>query len=169
MVSIHTPTKGVTYVLGIIVGRNWFQSTHPRRVWLAAHTPLTLGRLFQSTHPRRVWLERVAEIVNASSVSIHTPTKGVTSVVQWATSTSLCFNPHTHEGCDSAVESDVREYIEFQSTHPRRVWLLLFRLSLFRSFVSIHTPTKGVTDFIVLNGNKSKFQSTHPRRVWLFI
>ncbi len=32
LVSIHTPTKGVTYVLGIIVGRNWFQSTHPRRV-----------------------------------------------------------------------------------------------------------------------------------------
>ena len=34
----------------------------------------------------------------------------------------ICFNPHTHEGCDLIVAS-----------------------ALFKPIVSIHTPTKGVT------------------------
>ena len=32
-----------------------------------------------------------------------------------------CFNPHTHEGCDVRIEPYLAEYIQFQSTHPRRV------------------------------------------------
>ena len=58
-----------------------------------------LDRSFQSTHPRRVWL-----------LAVHSQ------------SLSTCFNPHTHEGCDSDVATSIMLRYEFQSTHPRRVW-----------------------------------------------
>ena len=54
----------------------------------------------------------------------------------------FCFNPHTHEGCDTPDQRQKR-----------------------LSGVSIHTPTKGVT---YINDDEDKavpFQSTHPRRV----
>ena len=35
--------------------------------------------------------------------------------------------------------------IQFQSTHPRRVWHGFVRSKKYQSYVSIHTPTKGVT------------------------
>ena len=56
------------------------------------------------------------------SVSIHTPTKGVTKLEQRVCHKTTGFNPHTHEGCDS-----------------NGVVLQAHRN------VSIHTPTKGVT------------------------
>ena len=167
--------------------------------------------LFQSTHPRRVWQCELFTLFRFWYVSIHTPTKGVTSesylktLGPWsfnphthegcdtaiansdvakrsfnphthegcdlATTTgwlqSSCFNPHTHEGCDLEIRRNPYSLKEFQSTHPRRVWLgyngKTRTASLFQSthprrvwhianeenareiFVSIHTPTKGVT------------------------
>ena len=57
---------------------------------------------------------------------------------------SDCFNPHTHAGCDSLIALEVYLHYGFQSTHPRRVWLL----SINRKMSIL------------------MFQSTHPRRVW---
>ena len=77
-VSIHTPTKGVTFApnttqthmisfnphthegcdatkSGIFSSASMFQSTHPRRVWLAKIGWFPSCDEFQSTHPRRVW------------------------------------------------------------------------------------------------------------------
>ena len=53
------------------------------------------------------------------------------------------FNPHTHEGCDM-LESKLYEI----------------------GYVSIHTPTKGVTICFLNYFRCGMFQSTHPRRVW---
>ena len=78
-VSIHTPTKGVTLTaLKVIREIQRFQSTHPRRVWPSLIEYLIGNSLFQSTHPRRVWLW-AAIASGRLPVSIHTPTKGVTS------------------------------------------------------------------------------------------
>ena len=55
IVSIHTPTQGVT-----------------------------IGGLDQQIK---------------SKVSIHTPTQGVTRII-WISIYLICFNPHTHAGCD---------------------------------------------------------------------
>ena len=79
-----------------------FQSTHPRRVWLAIRLFMRVRiALFQSTHPRRVWhTERYLQHP-LRIVSIHTPTKGVTLIRIVKRFFSVCFNPHTHEGCDS--------------------------------------------------------------------
>ena len=57
-----------------------------------------------------------------------------------------CFNPHTHAGCDSITV----------------VWVGCI-------WVSIHTPTQGVTPSSAASILWLElFQSTHPRRVWLF-
>ena len=54
----------------------------------------------------------------------------------------FCFIPHTHEGCDI-----------YQDYYRNPYW------------VSIHTPTKGVTKLASHHIAHSLFQSTHPRRV----
>ena len=143
-VSIHTPTKGVTSVTRASTRvPRWFQSTHPRRVWQHG----AVGRIhlhqFQSTHPRRVWQSMLGRC--------------------WCW---WCFNPHTHEGCDlterrrvhgesvsihtptKGVTQPIGSYrynLEFQSTHPRRVWPVWGSRGFVLFRVSIHTPTKGVT------------------------
>ena len=100
-----------------------FQSTHPRRVWLWKEGYERCWLRFQSTHPRRVW-----------------PHRGHTA------SSAVCFNPHTHAGCDGS-----ERYKEIEA------------------LVSIHTPTQGVTSGKVHPTTGHQFQSTHPRRVWLII
>ena len=125
-----------------------FQSTHPRRVWPSHPRAASSWGLFQSTHPRRVWLLGVC--------GLHC---------------KVCFNPHTHEGCDVDVPTIVKMVhvsihtptkgvtydssfysvlFKFQSTHPRRVWLEVGVNLFVREIVSIHTPTKGVTRYTFL-------------------
>ena len=142
IVSIHTPTQGVTTSIMYPAQASQFQSTHPRRVWpfctfamcseyVSIHTPtqgVTAATIFcsefnkfQSTHPRRVWL-----------------------IYHFLHFRTECFNPHTHAGCD-----DVTVYFSVSAK------------------VSIHTPTQGVTKICMPIRNINLFQSTHPRRVWL--
>ena len=78
IVSIHTPTKGVTLLPSTCAGASVFQSTHPRRVWPLIPIPSSFTKTFQSTHPRRVWRFE-SEVI----------------------ATYFGFNPHTHEGCDN--------------------------------------------------------------------
>ena len=123
-VSIHTPTKGVTCMFNFVMLVIRFQSTHPRRVWHCSSKPEMVPTVFQSTHPRRVWL--ISRVVPKPLI---------------------CFNPHTHEGCDLLTQIQNTDYKKFQSTHPRRVWLSNHEYRI-----------DGI-----------EFQSTHPRRVWLHI
>ena len=78
-----------------------FQSTHPRRVWRYYRHQEQTEQKFQSTHPRRVWHAYAMAALNYAQVSIHTPTKGVTLNLEISCDRISCFNPHTHEGCDS--------------------------------------------------------------------
>ena len=77
-VSIHTPTKGVTAGTESVKGFGH----------VSIHTP-TKGVTFDDTSNNY-----------KSAVSIHTPTKGVTLQPIVEPLAQLCFNPHTHEGCD---------------------------------------------------------------------
>ena len=142
-VSIHTPTKGVTYLEVKTEMRLKFQSTHPRRVWLTGdlsatgslsfnphthegcdvifHLFILLLIMFQSTHPRRVWLAAGKYTLKQTEFQSTHPRR-VWRFYWHANSVSLCFNPHTHEGCDIMLEQN-----------------------RFNAEVSIHTPTKGVT------------------------
>ena len=97
-----------------------------------------------------------------------------------------CFNPHTHEGCDSiynslsfcdlvsihtptkGVTDSVKASSGFTrvSIHTPTKGVTAFLLNRpYISCVSIHTPTKGVTSRIASSLVDSQFQSTHPRRV----
>ena len=168
LVSIHTPTKGVTYL---------------------CQNSLRLGIMFQSTHPRRVWLIVQSVSSNFRIVSIHTPTKGVTCIVSaskadgkfqsthprrvWQEFFEVlflrpCFNPHTHEGCDPQLDY---AHIGIDSFNPHtHEGCDLPRVFFWHCpKVSIHTPTKGVTKYAKAHYSHQQFQSTHPRRVWHFI
>ena len=121
VVSIHTPTKGVTLWIPIRIGYCKFQSTHPRRVWPMQDRLDALKFQFQSTHPRRVWLLiRIYDKCRERFQSTH-PRRVWLSCCP-GSSPRLSFNPHTHEGCDNKLVKEGQ-----------------------LSEVSIHTPTKGVT------------------------
>ena len=100
-VSIHTPTKGVTHR----------HQTHPLHLQVSIHTPtkgVTLVPrspsclLTVSIHtPTKGVTDDVTNKTYTEQVSIHTPTKGVTLYFFIFLIHFNCFNPHTHEGCDT--------------------------------------------------------------------
>ena len=168
-VSIHTPTQGVTFLYICNVFRICFNPhTHA-----GCDNPLP----------------RLTRVHNRFNPHTHA---GCDLMMEQRNVLKRCFNPHTHAGCD-AVKEDVLNYInEFQSTHPRRVWLQTGLERYKQIQVSIHTPTQGVTQkeielrkinfsfnphthagcdpaLVLCRLAYKLFQSTHPRRVWLYI
>ena len=120
-----------------------FQSTHPRRVWRLYSLASAWGLSFnQHTHEGCDW--RWCGRWRHQTVSIHTPTKGVTH--RYADLQRLILvSIHTPtKGVTISSLPSLNTY-KFQSTHPRRVWLLFQVVESFFTIVSIHTPTKGVT------------------------
>ena len=97
------------------------------------------------------------------------------------------FNPHTHAGCDEEVKNAKKvdrvsihtptqgvtippspycREILFQSTHPRRVWLLpVIAVTLIKGF-NPHTHAGCDISNLLYKDIPVEFQSTHPRRVW---
>ena len=103
MVSIHTPTQGVT------------SETLLYSCWsgVSIHTP-TQGVT-----------GNIGYLNYKSNVSIHTPTQGVTPKAISILTALFGFNPHTHAGCDLLKVGQNSWLAKFQSTHPRRVWLFI--------------------------------------------
>ena len=75
------------------------------------------------------------------------------------------FNPHTHEGCDLSVANLLHVCSSFNPHTHEGCDLGDFLWLIGAKFVSIHTPTKGVTYYVYQKDRQAKFQSTHPRRV----
>ena len=100
--------------------------------------------LFHSTHPRRVWRIVLVSLILVQTVSIHTPTKGVTEgygvlPVHWLVSIHTPTKGVTHQ-------EDVDYNLLRVSIHtPTKGVTYLFVILRLTSVVSIHTPTKGVT------------------------
>ena len=122
-ISIHTPTKGVTYGAS---GREIIKK-------ISIHTP-TKG----VTVPG-------ALLRHGFRISIHTPTKGVTITGDYFCMILRNFNPHSHEGSDIDALTGLTDMLEFQSTLPRREWPVGIHCPAGTVTISIHTPTKGVT------------------------
>ena len=98
---------------------------------------------FQSTHPYRVWLKIVRVILS------------------W-----VCFNPHTHTGCDTFIVNHVVLVVSFNPHTHTGCDSSLWASERVRS-VSIHTPIQGVTSVSRMACCPyPEFQSTHPYRVW---
>ena len=122
-VSIHTPTWGVTLVCA------WKKKIY----YVSIHTPtwgvtsLTRRRSpkhleFQSTHLHEVWHVAVGNNANR----------------WWFQST------HLHEVW-LVSKSKTNILWKFQSTHLHEVWHSIFAVAADSIWVSIHTPTWGVT------------------------
>ena len=148
-----------------------FQSTHPRRVRQYYQRLGNTTWKFQSTHPRRVrhsssrppreggrsfnprtregcdicvTFKRKAFLV----VSIHAPAKGATPLSNCCRYCQTCFNPRTREGCDMHIISYNCMDLVFQSTHPRRVRLVIVVTNLSR--LSFNPRTREGCDHLQL-------------------
>ena len=144
-----------------------FQSTHPRRVWpmlrinsrcfivVSIHTP-TKG----VTHFFNDYFSRIL------GFNPHTH-EGCDLLGSLVMIHVFCFNPHTHEGCD-IPNSVIKKYNRSFNPHTHEgcdvtltIWVLLIicfnphthegcdttsKVTDGNMQVSIHTPTKGVTD-----------------------
>ena len=99
-------------------------------------------------------------------ISIHTPTQGVTLDHQYQ-GYRLRFQstlPH-REWHARFVFFD--ELYLFQSTLPHREWPIDARYVELAFYISIHTPTQGVTTVSTSTQQFFLFQSTLPHREWL--
>ena len=142
-VSIHAPTRGATGTRAFNSFALSFQSTHPHGVRQLCKCCASRIIPFQSTHPhgvRRNSLYRFGGAFLVSihaptrgatclspcsvfldKVSIHAPTRGATSFLTSDMTTTACFNPRTHTGCDVQVYRKADKSGLFQSTHPHGV------------------------------------------------
>ena len=108
---------------------------------------------------------QLARITELYFVSIHTPIQGVTGVGEGSQASPVCFNPHTHTGCDSGSESLVGDKRSFNPhTHTGCDLLDLFSVKAFQGF-NPHTHTGCDWKLRESSFWKSRFQSTHPYRV----
>ena len=156
IVSIHTPTKGVTHYYCYSWYHNCCFNPHTHEgcdnIFLGF---LQSNRGF-NPHTHEGCDGKDVVITDASVVSIHTPTKGVTYDDIRKYIARLSFNPHTHEGCDPTLLFEVGKS-GFQSTHPRRVWLAL--VAILRLLASFNPHTHEGCDLVLrsLYKNHSSF------------
>ena len=139
-ISIHTPTKGVTFSGFILHKKNQlFHSTLPR---IQINSYQTVQNFNPHSHEGSD-LVTILIIHAVHYISIHTPTKGVTCAsmsfrlrisisihtpTKGVTVASLGikpptqndFNPHSHEGSDHSPVLALCLLLKFQSTLPRR-------------------------------------------------
>ena len=147
-VSIHTPTQGVTLRLSqrMAISR-LFQSTHPRRVWQDIAIGEVVLKGFQSTHPRRVWPIKQQTTMNSLCFNPHTHA-GCDRRSLNSSIASFCFNPHTHAGCDLFSFAYHPNPLGFNPhTHAGCDFASLIASTPLS--VSIHTPTQGVTLYLI--------------------
>ena len=164
LVSIHTPTQGVTHYTYPYSTSLKFQSTHPRRVWQSRDGYQGDNEGF-NPHTHAGCDTNSPDIGTDGLVSIHTPTQGVTSKSGYGV-TSHHVSIHTPtQGVTFSIRNKT-VLLQFQSTHPRRVWLVsVFCPLLVFLFQSTH-PRRVWLLIFVISITTYRFQSTHPRRVW---
>ena len=145
LVSIHTPTQGVTkwVHLWLPVSNCFNPHTHA-----GCDIPLMSCKVLHSVSihtPTQGVTQSTVMDGMTDEVSIHTPTQGVTTTKNTSGRTFGFQSTHPRR-----VWLDrrwrIREDNSFQSTHPRRVWPCQIKCLLSDCPVSIHTPTQGVTD-----------------------
>ena len=142
IVSIHTPTWGVTEANAQKAVAEWFQSTHLHEVW---HF-MALNRRYDVGFNPHTYMR--CDKTNATSMGV------------WKS-----FNPHTYMRCDTWLLSRCLNQ-KFQSTHLHEVWQVLNKRFLpNRKFQSTHLHEVWLRSrgFAAL---KDLFQSTHLHEVW---
>ena len=100
LISIHTPTRGVTWRSDYL--DSWHRYFNP--------------------HSHKGSDARFNNNDDFIDISIHTPTRGVTRNVSFEDGAINDFNPHSHKGSDSICCSCGSISRQFQSTLPQGEW-----------------------------------------------
>ena len=123
-ISIHAPMKGATW---------HFRYRRSQQRNISIHAPMKGAT-------RRVLLP-----ARYSDISIHAPMKGATTKQEQA---NIVWDISIHapmKGATMKVSLVGSSLLKFQSTHPWRVRLALYKLYEYASAISIHAPMKGAT------------------------
>ena len=119
--------------------------THEGCDGLSARKTLALRSFNPHTHEGCDFM--LGKMPIGKAVSIHTPTKGVTPYKHLLELNIQQFqSTHPRRVWLDLLAFPIMTAL-FQSTHPRRVWLNSQRYCVCIPIVSIHTPTKGVTPY----------------------
>ncbi len=141
-VSIHTPTWGVTMMVANTKGTATVSIHTPTWGVTIKSQEWTQKDKFQSTHLHEVWHHRQQSASTIWSFNPHTYMRcdflRIGGIKHQAG-----FNPHTYMRCDSGIVPTNETY-----------------------WVSIHTPTWGVTNGSFAIAFSDRFQSTHLHEVW---
>ena len=127
-----------------LVFNPWFQSTHPYGVRLKVSPFRLLAYQFQSTHPYGVRPNAGIAAYNASTVSIHAPIWGATSMPFLRIHNPYSFNPRTHMGCDYQVSAQSETLCSFNPRTHMGCDLITMDILPYVG-VSIHAPIWGAT------------------------
>ena len=120
---------------------------------------------FQSTHSRRVRQASQASELIEMRVSIHALTKSATSVLYYWHRHKRCFNPRTHEECDSnSCCSPILVPVSIHALTKSATILLPTHQALWRCF-NPRTHEECDQSFSFQYHYFRRFQSTHSRRV----
>ena len=122
--------------------------------------------MFQSTHLHEVWLRRICIRRSNFRFNPHTYMR-CDSQFDISFSSFSSFNPHTYMRCD--LEPCFDAALWFVSIHTPTWGVTDECCRLYKhDRVSIHTPTWGVTRFKIGRIWRHMFQSTHLHEVWHF-
>ena len=164
LVSIHTPTQGVT------ISR---LNSHSNN-WVSIHTPtqgvtwqfLKVGNYGKCFNPHtHAGCDNSVCVLqdNFCGFNPHTHA-GCDLNIKLKAEMKKRFNPHTHAGCDPSHLQPIIDRLVSIHTPTQGVTILIDQRFAVAN-VSIHTPTQGVTFRLCFAGQLLRFQSTHPRRV----
>ena len=167
MVSIHTPTWGVTTRSTTSTVPVSFQSTHLHEVWPFWIFAISDTKSF-NPHTYMRCDVRSARMLEFIVVSIHTPTCGVTIPRSNTRADGWSFNPHTYMRCDRSPKNNRCNWLVSIHTPTWGVTRNHICQKDAKS-VSIHTPTWGVTTDTNTMEDMSTFQSTHLHEVWRWL
>ena len=139
-ISIHTPTRGVTKFCTGSGSFPKFQSTLPQGEWQNLSNLLLFEPQFQSTLPQGEWLLKK---VWQSTISYFNPHSHKGSddhkIRHWTL--HGYFNPHSHKGSDNFAKA-IGKILNISIHTLRQI------LSYECKYISIHTPTRGVTSML---------------------
>ena len=122
LISIHTPTRGVTVS----------QFLYSSFSFISIHTPT-----------RGVTSSTFSNIITLGHFNPHSH-KGSDSFALFSVFTASDFNPHSHKGSDCYPGERVDKLLDF-NPHSHKGSDSIGSYDWSAPFISIHTPTRGVT------------------------
>ena len=105
----------------------------------------------------------MALIAFALVISIHAPTRGATSFIIRDYFAINYFNPRSHERSDADCLQLHFYHLNFNPRSHERSDKAWFEPNAELEEISIHAPTRGATDKVVVKAPTAVFQSTLPR------